>query len=92
MTLPIDTYSFGLNLCLSRHMARIYGENQARAITRTARRIRAATKDAKMYELCGMLARDLAPHTVDSRRITGDEVKVSCVTNLERDMRKEGLL
>ena len=88
----MEKYSFCLNICIARHMARIYGENQALAITRAARRVRAATRDAKMYELAGMYARDLAPLTVNSRRLTGDELKIMSVENLERGMREQGLL
>lgn len=92
MTLPAQTYSHGLNLCIARHMARLYGQNQARAITKVARQIRQETKDAKLYELVGMLGRDIAPATVNGKRMTGDELKIMCVSNLERDMIKEGIL
>lgn len=85
-------YHHSLNLCIARHIARVYGENEARAITRAARAVRNETKDVKMYELAGYLGRDLAPQTVNGKRMTGDEQKVMCVSNLERDMRAEGLL
>ena len=85
-------YRHSVNLCIARHIARVYGACQARAITRAARVIRNETKDAAMYELAGYLGRDLAPQTVNGKRMTGDEQKVMCVSNLERDMRKEGLL
>ena len=88
----MEKYSFCLNILIARHMARIYGENQALAITRAARRVRASTKDAKMYELAGQYAKELAPATVDGKRLTGDELKILSVTNLERDMRIAGLL
>ena len=85
-------YHHSLNLCIARHIARVYGENESRAITRAARVIRSETKDTAMYELAGYLGRDLAPQTVNGKRMTGDEQKVMCVSNLERDMREEGLL
>lgn len=88
----MEKYSFCLNILIARHMARIYGENQALAITRAARRVRSATKDAKMYELSGQYAKELSPATVDGKRLTGDELKIMSVTNLERDMRLAGLL
>jgi len=85
-------FSFCLNLCIARHMARVYGENEAMAITRAARKERDATKDAKMYEHAKAYSRDLEPMTVDGKRLTGDEVKIMSVANLERDMRAGGLL
>lgn len=85
-------YNHSINLCIAMHMARVYGASQARAITRAARVIRSETKDAKMFELAGYLGRDLAPQTVNGKRMTGDEQKVLCVSNLERDLRAEGLL
>lgn len=88
----MEKYSFCLNILIARHMARVYGENQALAITRAARRVRSATKDAKMYELAGQYAKALSPATVDGKRLTGDELKILSVTNLERDMRLAGLL
>ena len=88
----MEKYSFCLNIIIARHMARIYGENQALAITRAARRVRSATKDAGMYELAGQYSKELAPATVDGKRLTGDELKIMSVTNLERDMRIAGLL
>jgi hypothetical protein len=88
----LQKFSFCLNLCIARHMARVYGQNEAVAITRAARKVRDATKDQKMYELAKAYSRDLAPMTVDGKRLTGDEVKIMSVSNLERDMRAEGLL
>ena len=85
-------YHHSINLCIAMHMARVHGACQARAITRAARVIRSETKDAAMYELAGYLGRDLAPQTVNGKRMTGDEQKVMCLSNLERDMRAEGLL
>ena len=61
-------YNHSVNLCIARHIARVYCENEARAITRAARVIRNETKDAKMYELAGYLGRHLAPQTVNCKR------------------------
>ena len=88
----MEKYSFCLNICIARHMARVYGDNEALAITRAARKVRQETKDAKMFELAGFYARDIAPATVDGKRLTGDELKIMSVANLERDMREAGLL
>ena len=88
----LQKYSFCLNICIARHMARVYGQNEAMAITRAARKVRDATKDAKMYELAKAYSRDLAPMTVDGKRLTGDEIKKLSVEKLENDMRAEGLI
>jgi hypothetical protein len=88
----LQKFAFCLNICIARHMARVYGQNEAVAITRAARKVRDATKDQKMYELAKAYSRDLAPMTVDGKRLTGDEVKIMSVANLERDMKAEGLL
>jgi hypothetical protein len=85
-------YNHSLSLCLARHMARVYGSNEARAITRAARVIRSETTDDAMYQLAGMLGADLPPTTVNGQRMTADEQKIYCVSNLEGDLRKEGLL
>ena len=88
----MEKYSFCLNILIARHMARVYCENQTLAITRAARRVRSYTRDAKMYELAGFYAREIAPANVNGKRLTGDELKIMSVTNLERDMRIAGLL
>ena len=85
-------FSFCLNICIARHMARVYGQNEAVAITRAARKVRDATKDAKMYELAKAYSRDLAPKTINGERLTGDQLKVLSVVNMERDMREKGVL
>jgi hypothetical protein len=81
-----------LTLCIARHLARIEGRNEAIAITRAARRIRDATKDRAMYELVKTYSGDIAPATVNGRRISGDEVKVMSVAKLESGMRDFGVL
>lgn len=50
----MEKYSFCLNICIARHMARVYGCNEALAITRAARKVRQETKvpaDAKRDKL-----------------------------------------
>lgn len=61
MNLSEQMHSQCVNLCIARHMARMYGENEARAITRTARKIRDETKDHKLYELMKMYSSDINP-------------------------------
>lgn len=83
-----QTCGFLLNLCIARHMARIYGQNQATAITRCARKVRNETRDSKLYELAKQYASDLLPRTRDGKRLTGDELKVNSVAQVEADLRE----
>ena len=87
-----QTESHCITLCIARHMARIYGLNEARAITRAAKVIRDQTRDQKLYELVKAYTRDLAPQTINGVRMTGDAQKVFSVANLEQGMRDEGVL
>ena len=84
--------SFSVNLCIARHLARVYGENEARAITRCARKVRDQTKHQRLYQLAKMYSGDLATRTVGGKRMTGDDMKVMSVTALEAQMRKAGVL
>jgi hypothetical protein len=81
-----------LTLCLARHIARLEGRNEAIAITKAARRIRDETKDRALYELVKMYSGDIAPATVDGKRLTGDKLKVMSVAKLESGMRTYGAL
>ena len=81
-----------LNLCIARHMARIYGECEAKAIFKVAKRIRDTTRDAKLYELAKMYTVNLAPAMVGGKLLTGAQLKVMSVSNLEKGMRQEGVL
>jgi hypothetical protein len=81
-----------LNLCLARHIARLEGRSEAIAITKAARRIRDETKDKALYELVKMYAGDIAPATVDGKRLTGDKLKVMSVAKLESGLREFGVL
>lgn len=87
-----EMHSHCMNLCLARHFARVYGENEARAITRTARRIRDTTKDPKLYELAKMYSNEIAAATVEGKRLTGDELKIMSVDKLHKGMIAEGVL
>jgi len=92
MNLSDQMHSQCVNLCIARHMARLYGENEARTITRVARKIRDETKDHKLYELMKMYSSDINPATVNGKRMTGDELKVMSVDNLHKGMIMEGVL
>lgn len=81
-----------LILCISRHIARLEGKNEATAITRTARKLRSETKDPSMYELLKLYSADVPAKTVDGVRMTGDQMKVSSVAKLESEMRFHGVL
>jgi hypothetical protein len=87
-----QTAAFCLNLCIARHMARVYDLNQAVAIKRTARKVRQATKDVKLHSLAKSYSNELECATVGGKRLTGDELKIQSVFNLEQGMRKEGVL
>jgi hypothetical protein len=84
--------SFSLTLCIARHLARVYGENEARAITRCARKVRDQTKHPRLYQLAKMYSGELATRTVGDKRMTGDDMKVMSVTALEAGMREKGIL
>ena len=92
MTNGQEQFAFCLNLCIARHMARVYGENEAMAITRAARKVRDATKDQKMYELAKAYSREVEPKTIKGERLTGDQLKVLSIVNMEKDMRDKGVL
>ena len=92
MNYNIEKFSFCLSICIARHMARIYGENQARAITRAARRLRDQTRDQQVYELAKFYTRDIDPKVINGKRVTGDEAKVYSVQRVEHDMKMVGLL
>lgn len=87
-----DIRSFCLSICIARQMARVYGENQARAITRAARKLRDQTKHPKVYELAKFYANDVDCKTVDGERLTGDQAKVYSVTRLQLDMERSGIV
>lgn len=87
-----NTKSSCITLCIARHMARLSGANQATAITRCARKLKNETRDVKLFELLKFYTKDLAPATVEGKRLTGDELKIMSVDNLEAGMRAEGLL
>ena len=81
-----------LVLCISRHIARLEGKNEATAITRTARKLRAETKDPSMYELLKLYSADVPAKTVGGVRRTGDEMKTASVAKLESEMIAHGVL
>jgi len=81
-----------LVLCISRHIARIEGKNEATAITRTARKLRSETKDPALYELLKAYSTDLPAKTVGGVRMTGDQMKIASVAKLESEMRQYGVL
>lgn len=81
-----------LVLCISRHIARLEGKNEATAITRTARKLRSETKDAALYELLKAYSSDMPAKTVGGVRLTGDAMKVASVAKLESEMRQYGVL
>lgn len=84
--------SFSITLCIARHLARVYGENEAQAITRCARKIRDQTKVQSMYELAKVYSGQAAARTVNGRRLSGDQMKVMSVTAMEARMREIGVL
>lgn len=83
--------SFSVTLCIARHLARIYGESEAQAITRCARKIRDQTKVPRMYELAKVYSGQAAARTVNGRRLSGDQMKVMSVTAMEAQMRAVGV-
>lgn len=72
-----QTESFLLNLCIARHLARIYGASESAAIKRCARKVRDETKLPKLYEL----AKHYINHSCDKWR-------VESVAGVEADLRK----
>ncbi len=84
--------SLSVNMCIARHLARVYGENEARAITKCARKVRDQTKSVKMYELAKVYAGEVASRTVNGKRISGDGSKVMAITAMEAQMRVVGVL
>ena len=84
--------SFSVTLCIARHLARVYGENEAQAITRCARKIRDQTKSPRMYELAKVYSGQIAARIVNGKRKTGDELKVMSVAAMEAQMREVGVL
>lgn len=87
-----DIEYFTMNLCIARHLARVYGENEARAITRCARIVRDKTKSRSLYQLAKMYSGEIAMRTVNGRRMTSDELKIMSVTALEAGLREKGIL
>ena len=84
--------SFSVNLCIARHLARVYGENEAQAITRCARKIRDQTKVKSMYDLAKVYSGQAAARTVNGRRLSGEQLKVISVAAMEERMRETGVL
>lgn len=87
-----DIEYFSMNLCIARHIARVYGENEARAITRCARIVRDNTKSKSLYQLAKMYSGEIPLKTVNGRRLTSDQLKVMSVTALEAGLREKGIL
>ena len=71
-----------LDLCLARHMARIYGDNEAKALARCARARRKETTDPQFRKLLKAYADPFFPAYK----------KVEAAKRLEVGMRVEGLL
>jgi hypothetical protein len=88
----MNRHNICLTLIISRHLARVEGRNQSVAITRTARKLRDETKDKDVYQLLKFYAGELPTNTVNGKRMTGEEIKIMSVGNLERDMRFYGVL
>jgi len=59
---------------------------------KVAKRIRDTTRDAKLYELAKMYTVNLAPAWVGGKLLTGAQLKVMSVANLEKGMRQESVL
>lgn len=81
-----------VTLLLSYHLARVEGRSMMAAVAHTARVIRDRTKDPKMAALMRSYISPLQSQTVGGRRMTGAQMKVMSLNNLQADMYRKGFI
>lgn len=69
-----------VNLCLARHMARVFGQSQSDAIKRCAQAIQRDTRNVKMHQYASMLLS------------ASNGMRVTSVMKLQEGMEIEGVI